>query len=59
MRLIQVHKFLGNTKDPHYKIIVQFMLTAYKIQSCKISLKVHFLHSHVDNISKNLGAFNE
>ncbi|PNF16264.1 hypothetical protein B7P43_G11641 [Cryptotermes secundus] len=31
------------------------MLAAYKAQGCKMSLKVHFLHSHVDN----LGAYSE
>ncbi|GBM27625.1 hypothetical protein AVEN_35281-1 [Araneus ventricosus] len=42
-----VHRFLGNTKDPLYKTIVQRMLTAYEAQGCKMSLKVHFLHSHI------------
>lgn len=54
-----VHKFLGNTKDPHYKTIVQRMLAAYKAQGCNMSLKVHFLHSHVDYFPENLGAFSE
>lgn len=54
-----VLKFLGNDKDPDYKNIVQCMLTAYKEQGCKMSLKVHFLHSHVDYFPKNLGAYSE
>ncbi|GBM12128.1 hypothetical protein AVEN_39468-1 [Araneus ventricosus] len=54
-----VHRFLGNTKDPLYETIAQRMLTAYEAQSCKMSLKVHFLHSHIDCIPENLGAYNE
>ena len=54
-----VHKFLGNTKDPDYKNIVQRMLAAYEAQGCKMSLKVHFLHSHIDYFPQNLGAYSE
>lgn len=54
-----VQKFLGNTKDPEYKTIVQRMLTAYKAQGCKMSLKVHFLHSHIEYFPENLGAYSE
>ncbi|GBM49167.1 hypothetical protein AVEN_148087-1 [Araneus ventricosus] len=42
-----VHRVLENAKDPLYKTIVQRMLTAYEAQGCKMSLKVHFLHSHI------------
>ncbi|GBM09898.1 hypothetical protein AVEN_241221-1 [Araneus ventricosus] len=45
--LKKVHRCLENTKDPLYKTIVQLMLTAYETERCKMSLKVHFLHSHV------------
>lgn len=54
-----VLKFLGNTKDPNYKTIVQRMLAAYEAQGCKMSLKVHFLHSHIDYFPENLGAYSE
>ncbi|PNF41332.1 hypothetical protein B7P43_G16974 [Cryptotermes secundus] len=35
------------------------MLAAYKAQGCRMSLKVHFLHSHVDYFPQNLGAYSE
>ncbi|GBM69837.1 hypothetical protein AVEN_198543-1 [Araneus ventricosus] len=35
------------------------MLTAYEAQGCKMSLKVHFLHSHIDCLPGNLGAYSE
>ncbi|KAL4714444.1 hypothetical protein ACJJTC_017739 [Scirpophaga incertulas] len=42
-----------------YKTIVQHMLTAYKAQVCKMRLKVHFIHSHIEYFPENLGAYTE
>ncbi|GBN54383.1 hypothetical protein AVEN_89012-1 [Araneus ventricosus] len=42
-----VQRLLENTKHPLYKAIVQCMLTEYEAQGCKMSLNVHFLHSHI------------
>ncbi|GBN59248.1 hypothetical protein AVEN_150682-1 [Araneus ventricosus] len=53
------HRFSENTKGPLYKTIVQRMLTAYEAQGCKMSLKVNFLHSHIDYFPENLGAYSE
>ncbi|GBL75064.1 hypothetical protein AVEN_243845-1 [Araneus ventricosus] len=52
-------RFLENTKDPPYKTIVQRMLTAYEAQGCKMSLKVYFMHSHIDYFPEYLGAYSE
>ncbi|GBN71630.1 hypothetical protein AVEN_148526-1 [Araneus ventricosus] len=54
-----VHRFLENVKDPLYKIIVQRMLTAYEDQGCKMSLKVHFLLSHIVCFPENLGVYSQ
>lgn len=54
-----IQKFLGNTKDPDYKNIIKRMIKAYKAQGCNMSLKLHFLSSHVDYFPENLGAFSE
>ncbi|GBN26839.1 hypothetical protein AVEN_255607-1 [Araneus ventricosus] len=54
-----VHRVLENIKDPLYKTTAQRMLTAYDAQGCKINLKVHFLHSHIDYFPENLGAYSE
>ncbi|GBN99749.1 hypothetical protein AVEN_123600-1 [Araneus ventricosus] len=48
-----------DTKDPVYKTIVQRMMATYEAQGCKMSLKVHFLHSHIDSFPENLGAYSE
>ncbi|GBN35867.1 hypothetical protein AVEN_145467-1, partial [Araneus ventricosus] len=54
-----VHRFSGNTKDPIYKTIVQRIWTAYEAQGWKLSLKVHFQHSHIDCFPENLGDYSE
>ncbi|GBO18575.1 hypothetical protein AVEN_119415-1 [Araneus ventricosus] len=48
--------FLGNEKDPNYKSIVEEMIKNFKILGCIMSLKVHFLDSHLDYFPENLGA---
>ncbi|GBL75996.1 hypothetical protein AVEN_234311-1 [Araneus ventricosus] len=52
-------RLLENTKDPLHKTVVQLMLTVYEAQGCKMSLKVHFLHSHIDCFPEHLGAYSE
>lgn len=47
--------FLGKTKSPDYKKGVQELLDAYKEMGCRMSLKLHFLHSHLDFFPTNLG----
>lgn len=54
-----IEKFLGNNKDPNYKQIVDRMLEAFKSLGCLMSLKVHFLQSHLDYFPENLGAVSE
>lgn len=51
-----MHKFLGNIKNPYYKTILERLLVVYEAQGYKTSFKVHFLHSHMDYILKNLEA---
>ena len=53
-----VHNFLGNTKKENYKIVKR-MLNAFANQGWNMSLKVHFLHSHVDYFPENLEAYSE
>ena len=50
-----VHNFLGSKKSENYADVVQEMLIAYQKLGCRISLKIHFLHSHLDFFSDNLG----
>lgn len=52
-------EFSRRCKDPHYKEIVQNMLEKLRVYRCNMSLKLHLLHSHLDYIPGNLGAFSE
>jgi hypothetical protein len=51
-----VSKFLGNYRDPDYVTIVANMLEKFKVLGCLMSLKIHFLKSHLDFFPENLGA---
>ena len=41
-----VNNFLGSTKSPEYKAIVETLLDTFHKLGCNMSVKVHFLHSH-------------
>jgi hypothetical protein len=48
-----VTKVLGNNKDPEYVTIVANMLQKFKVLGCLMSLKIHFLNSHLNFFSRN------
>ena len=54
-----VENFLGNRKAENYKELVQTMLANYKSLGCRMSIKMHFLDSHLEYFPKNLGALSE
>jgi hypothetical protein len=43
------------TKDKNDKQLVTNMLNHFKELGCNMSLKIHFLHSHLDFFPENLG----
>jgi hypothetical protein len=51
--------FLGNQKSPMYKEGVKKLLASYQAMGCRMSLKLHFLHSHLDFFPENLGAVSD
>jgi len=50
-----VGNFLGNTKSPNYVDYINNLLHSYHRMGCRMSLKLHFLHSHLDFFPDNLG----
>ena len=50
-----IENFLGNNIALNYAELVQTMLDAFQHMKCNMSLKVHFLHSHLDFFPPNLG----
>jgi hypothetical protein len=51
--------FLGNNKSPDFVSGVQKLLDAYHNLGCLMSLKLHFLHSHLAFFPDNLGAVSD
>ena len=49
-----VQSFLGNRKADNYKDIVQKLLDNFQALGINMSIKVHFLHSHLDRFPENL-----
>jgi hypothetical protein len=47
--------FLGNNKSPNYSQLIEELIEAYRVMGCNMSLKIHFLHSHLDFFPPNLG----
>ena len=43
-----VQNFLGNKRSDDYKLLVNNLMEKYENMECHMSLKLHFLHSHLD-----------
>ena len=54
-----VENFLGNHKAENCAQLVDDMLDHYRKLGCRMSLKMHFLHSHLDFFPQNLGAVSD
>ncbi|GBM96126.1 hypothetical protein AVEN_153253-1 [Araneus ventricosus] len=54
-----ITSFLGNKRGPNYKSVVEEMIKNFNILGCNMSLKVHFLDSHLGYFPENLGAVSE
>ena len=50
-----VQNFLGNRRAANFEEVVQKMLDAYQRLGANMSIKVHFLHSHLDRFLTNCG----
>lgn len=51
--------FLGNVQNPNYEQIVNDMLYSIKKFGCNMSVKVHFLVSHLKYFPENLSSLSE
>ncbi|UYV74727.1 hypothetical protein LAZ67_12000719 [Cordylochernes scorpioides] len=49
----------SNRRDDNYKELVQNMLKSYEALGVNMSIKVHYLHSHLDKFPDNLGAYSD
>ena len=48
--------FLGNTRVPDYQACIEKLLKSYEDMGCRMSVKIHFLHPHLNFLPPNLGA---
>ena len=51
--------FLDNKKADNYHVLVTTILLAYRDLGCRMSIKLHFLHSHLDEFPNNPGAVSD
>ena len=54
-----VQGFLGNKKDNNYEGIVNEFLLSLRWLGCRTSIKLHYLHSHLDKFPDNPGDVSE
>ena len=52
-----IKNFLGNEKASNYKDLVANLLQSLQSIGANMSIKIHFLHSHLDGFPENLGNF--
>ena len=51
--------FLGSKKDENYQQLVKELLEKFYDLACNISLKIYFLHTHLDFFPKNCGVVSD
>ena len=54
-----IKNFLGNVKAINYVEIVEIMLKSFESLRCNMSVKVHFLFSHLSSFPENLGSVSD
>ena len=54
-----VHCFLGNHKSDNHKELVENLIVCYAEMKCRMPIKLHYLHSHLDFFRPNLGDISE
>jgi len=57
--ILVANNFLDNKKAANYIELFETILKSFKDLGCNMSIKVHYLHSHLDRFPKNLGNFSE
>ena len=54
-----VNNFLGNNKAENYADLVNNMLTTFKNLGYNLSVKMHYMFSHIDHFPDNLGSMTD
>ena len=54
-----VEDFLGNHKANNFRKIVEELADAYEKMGCRMLLKLHVQHCHIDELKDNMGDYSE
>src|SRR5277367_97272 len=54
-----IQNFLGNHRSPDYAHVVEQLLHSFKALGARMSIKMHFLSSHLDYFPDNCGDLSE
>lgn len=54
-----INNFLGNKRAENYKEIVEELIASYHAMGVNMSLKIHFLHNHLNFFQPNLGDYSD
>jgi hypothetical protein len=54
-----VRGFLGNRSADNYKVFVEELLSSYQALGCNMSMKIHFLSSHLDFFPENCSSVSD
>lgn len=54
-----ISNFLGNHRSQEYERVVNDLLNNYQALGARMSIKMHFLSSHLDYFPENCGDFSE
>ena len=54
-----VRNFLGNRRAENFEEMVRRLLRSYHQLGCSMSIKIHFLFSHLEQFPDNLGDYSD
>ena len=57
--VLVIREFPGNTKASNYRNLVNVMLQNFQALGARMSIKLHYLFSHLDYFPENLGGVSE
>ena len=57
--VLVVKNFLGNNKTSNHEELINNIIYAFTNLGCNMSIKMHYLFSHIDQLPENLGAMSD
>ena len=54
-----VENFLGNRRSRDFEVMVEYLMPSYHKIGARMSIKMHYLNSHLDYFPNNCGDYSE